>query len=184
MMKEYLNRNFAIVWFILTVFAVFFWLIIGRRFNLSDLITYSTYSCLLYLIYNSRSLRSKNEIIYLSGNLILIIGIFFKIMHWPFADALLMFAPFVIILGYFIFFYKNTNKTWLDILKLCWISIASGSIVWVILKMPFPELIENITIYMVWPIYFGVAWYEWRGLDQSETTKIQETENNLPEDVL
>jgi hypothetical protein len=182
-MRDYFNRYFATIWFILSVFAVYFWLILERRFNFEDLITYSTYSCLLYLIYNSRSLRAKNEIIYLAGNIILITGIFFKIMHWPFADAILLFAPFIIIFGYFIFFFKNTNKTWLDILKLCWICIASGSIVWVFLKMPCPELIEDITLIIIWPIYFGVAWNEARGIDQSETKK-QESENELPEDVL
>lgn len=182
-MRDYFNRYFATIWFVLSVFAVYFWLILERRFNFEDLITYSTYSCLLYLIYNSRSLRSKNSIIYLAGNLILIIGIIFKIMHWPFADALLILAPFIIISGYLIFFFKNTNKTWLDILKLCWIFIASGNILWVLLKMPSPELIENISLFIIWPIYFGVAWYEARGIDQSETTN-QESENELPEDVL
>jgi hypothetical protein len=183
-MKDYFNRYFATVWFVLSVFAVYFWLIIEHRFNLEDLINYSAYSCLIYLIYNSRSLRSKNAIIYLSGNLILIIGIFFKIMHWPYAHILLLFAPILIFIGYFIFFLKNTNKTWLDILKLCWIGIASVSIIWVLLKMPYPELIENISLFIIWPVYFGVAWYEAKGIDQSETLKIQEIENELPEDIL
>jgi hypothetical protein len=182
-MRDYFNRYFATVWFILSVFAVYFWLILERRFNIEDLITYSAYSCLLYLIYNSRSLRAKNAIVYLSGNFILIIGIIFKIMHWPNANVLLIFASFIIILGYFIFFLRNTNKTWLDILKLCWIIIALGNITWILLKMPYLQLIENITLLLIWPIYFGVAWYEARGIDQSETTK-QEIENELPEDIL
>lgn len=183
-MKDYFNRYFATVWFVLSVFAVYFWLTLERRFNLEDLINYSAYSCLLYLIYNSRSLRSKNASIYLSGNLILIIGIFFKVMHWPYANVLLMFAPVLIFTGYFIFFLKNTNKIWLDALKLCWIGIASVSIIWVLLKMPYPELIENISLFIIWPIYFGVAWFEARGIDQSEIIKNQEIENELPEDVL
>ena len=49
--------------------------------------------------------------------------------------------------------------------------------------MPSPELIENIYLFIIWPIYFGVACYEARGIDQSETTN-QESENEVPEDVL
>ena len=50
--------------------------------------------------------------------------------------------------------------------------------------MPYPELIENISLFIIWPVYFGVAWYEAKGIDQSETLKIQEIENELPEDIL
>ena len=160
MMKEYLNRNFAIVWFILTVFAVFFWLIIGRRFNLSDLITYSTYSCLLYLIYNSRSLRSKNEIIYISGNLILIIGIFFKIMHWPFANVLIVFNSAGLTAWLFTDFYflkgKNIIVNILSIVSILWILI----IIWgMFFNDGYPYNFEGFMFFLIIFIVYSLVYF-------------------------
>jgi len=183
-MKDYFNRYFATVWFFLSVLAVFFWLNLEHRFNFEDLVNYTAYSCLLYLIYNSRSLRSKKSFIFIAGNLLFIISIFFKIMHWPYVNELMILASLIIFAGYLIFFNKNTSRNWLDMLKLSWVGVSISTIIWVLLKLPYPNTIETITLYIFWPIYFGVAWYEAKGIDQSIAFKNNDLENELPEDVL
>jgi hypothetical protein len=182
-MKEIFNKYFATAWLILAFISVSFWLILENNFSLENLISYSEYVCLLYLIYNSRSLKSKNAIIYLVGNFILIIGILFKIMHWPYNNELLLVSPILIFAGYLLFFYKHTNQNWLDILKLSWIGISSMSIIWFTLKLPNPYLIEHLNSFLFWPIYIGVAWFEAKGNDQSIEIN-SELENNMPEDIL
>jgi len=183
-MKDYFNRYFATLWFILSVLAVFFWLIIQHKLSWNNQINYTGYSCLLYLIYNSRSIRSKNAFIFMAGNLLFILGIFFKIMHWPYANELMIAAPVIIFAGYLIFFYKHTTQNWLDILKLSWIGTSAITIIWVLLKLPYPNVIETITLYIFWPVYFGVAFYESKGIDQSIEIKNEELENELPDDIL
>lgn len=183
-MKDYFDRYFATVWFLLSVLAVFFWLIIKQIFSWEDLINYSAYSCLLYLIYNSRSIRSKNAPIYLIGNFLFIVGIFLKIMHWPYSHELMIVSLLIIFAGYIIFFYKHTAQNWLDILKLSWIGISALTIIWVLLKLPYPYIVENITLFIFWPIYFGVAWYEAKGIDQSIELQNNKLEAELPEDIL
>tara|TARA_R110002051_G_scaffold153510_5_gene225957 strand:- start:37913 stop:38578 length:666 start_codon:yes stop_codon:yes gene_type:complete len=47
-----------------------------------------------------------------------LIAVLFKMMHWPFAEIILIIAAVGISLFYSIWFYLKTNKTWLDYAKL------------------------------------------------------------------
>lgn len=72
------------------------------------------------------------------GVIVSVVGAMMKIMHWPFADELLIIGLISTPLVYSIFFLKKETKSGLDFLKLAWVNSAYFTSLFTIMHWGIP----------------------------------------------
>jgi len=178
---NFYNRYFSTLWGILSLVSVAFWLLLKSQFSFERWIDYSEGMLLLYLVYNSRALRSKQSLPLWLGIVALVIGLLFKVLHWPFAFQLHAFSSAVIVLAYTYFYASIAKKSSLDFLKLSWVYFFIMNRFLPLLNVNLPLPIKYLSPLLILIIYVWVSRLELLGYDQS---KLPEAENELPEDVM
>jgi hypothetical protein len=175
------NRYFSTLWGILSLASVAFWLKLQNKLVLTDWIDYSEGMLLIYLIYNSRSLRSKQALLIWLGIASLVVALAFKFMHWPFTIELLAFSGIFVVLSYTYFFSQLQVKRLLDFFKLSWVYFFVMSKLSSLFSISIPESIAYVSPLLLIVVYIQISYLELQGKDQSE---LKDPERNLPEDVL
>ena len=176
-----LNRYFGILWLLIAFIAVSLWFLSQGIFDWTRLFLLTGYMSLLYLFYNSRSLRSRKAPVLLFGVGLSMVALLFRIFHWPAAHELQTLSVIIILMGYLLFFIRNTSRKLPDILKLIWICSAGITYVSVLYKVPDPFRLEMISGILFWPMYLSVCISEALGHDQS----VEEPEKvEMPDDIL
>jgi hypothetical protein len=178
---NFYNRYFSTLWGALSLISIAFWLVLKSQFSIDSWIDYSEGMLLLYLVYNSRALRSKQSLPIWLGMIALGLGMLFKFLHWPFAFQLLAFSSAVIVLAYTYFYASIAKKSSLDFLKLSWVYFFIMNHFLPLLNVNLPLPIKYLSPFLILIIYVWVSTLELRGYDQS---KLPEAENELPEDVM
>lgn len=112
---------------------------------------------------------------------ILIMGLIFKILHWPFSIELIIFGSLATLLAYYLFYLRRTQKKLLDTLKLLWVVMSTGIVFLNSVNINIPDEINYIKAGILAFIYLYVSKLELNGFDQSE---LQEKAPELPEDIL
>ncbi len=80
---------------------------------------------------------------------VLIIGILFKIMHWPYGNIIITVAFSSISILYIFRFLNKTNKKWLDYAKLLLVVSFSIRGIFVILHLPFKDVLNIVALIAV-----------------------------------
>lgn len=99
------------------------------------------------------------------------IGGVMKIMHWPFANLILLTGLAAIPVIYGLYFFKKQHKQRLDVLKLIWIAIFCTTIILFVLHNPFRYVLQSLSwfILMVMYIYFAIG-----KLRENENSELEE----------
>lgn len=155
---------------------------LGYNNSWHEVIEYTTLACLLYLLYNSRALRSRTAYILYGGIALVTAGNLLRYVRWSYTTEAQLLGLVLITIGYLLFFLRNTRHRWIDIVKLTWIVIALAAYLWFLLYLPGQKLMENLALITFWPLYLSVCYLEMRGDDQSLNEEDEEPE--LPEDIL
>lgn len=110
---------------------------------------------------------------------ILIFGILFKIMHWPYANIIIVSAFSLIAVFYLIRFLYKEGKTSLDVIKLTLILSWSFNGITVILHLPNYTAIKLITpvCFLVWIFMEGLTYFN--NEPQEQVSKRQFLMNGL-----
>jgi len=81
-----------------------------------------TLTSLCLLIRNGEMIHSKQFIYILINISIFILGLIFKLMHWPGAMKIIIFSTYGIVLAYLFYFLMKKNRKWTAYLKLLFVS--------------------------------------------------------------
>ncbi|MEZ5172108.1 MAG: hypothetical protein R2850_00995 [Bacteroidia bacterium] len=175
------NRFFGVFWGVFSVLSVLFWLRLQGLFSVDSWIEYTEWMLLLYLGYNSRSLRSKQSAPIWIAVISMGVALLFKFLHWPFTFQLLAFATAALAISYTYFYIRISNKKTLDFLKLSWVYFFLISRLLSLFHYVLPGAIKYVSPLLILIIYVWVSNLELKGLDQSLPP---EQEKELPEDIL
>jgi hypothetical protein len=178
---NYYNRYFSTLWGIFSIFSVAFWLLLQSRFDVSTWLEYSEGMLLLYLVYNSRSLRHKQSRALWMASGILIMGLVFKLLRFPYTFILLLVGSSAVIISYLLFYIRFTKRSILDTLKLSWVILFLSVRLINLFHFLIPTFVEQLSSVLIFSIYFWVSRLELAGKDQSE---IEPKEVEMPEDIL
>jgi Na+/H+ antiporter NhaD/arsenite permease-like protein len=77
---------------------------------------------------------------------------------------------------------KRTRRTWIDLLKLCWVLSSGVSFLWFMLRLPYIGVVELVPTMIFWPMYLSVVIAEALGKDQSVEEDLES--EGLPQDIL
>jgi hypothetical protein len=177
-----LNRYFGLVWMLFAFVSVWFWLNIQGMATFEKVSNYAGWICLMYLFYNSRSVKSKHALLLFVGMSILILGLTFRFFHWPMSYEIILLSSVFIIAGYSMYIAKRTRRTWIDLLKLCWVLSSGVSFLWFMLRLPYIGVVELVPTIIFWPMYLSVVVAEALGKDQSVEEDLES--EGLPQDIL
>lgn len=178
---NYYNRYFSTLWGIFSIFSVAFWLLLKSRFDFYTWLEYSEGMLLLYLLYNSRSLRHKYSRPLWMALGILILGFIFKLLRFPYTFSLLLLGSSAVIIAYLLFYIKFTKRNILDTLKLSWVILFLSVRLINLFHFLLPPFLEQLSSILIFSIYIWVSRLELAGKDQSE---IEPKEVEMPEDIL
>ncbi len=177
-----LNRYFGIIWMIFAFLSVWFWLNLQGMANFEKVRDYAAWICLMYLFYNSRSVKSKNAVLLFVGMTIFVVGLTFRFFHWPMSYEIILLSSVFIITGYSLYIVRQTQKSWIDLLKLFWVISAGAAFLWYMLRLPYISVIEEIPSLLFWPMYLAVVIAEALGKDQGIEEDLET--DGLPDDIL
>lgn len=163
-----LVRYYGIIWAISAMGAVAFWLYLQNSWQTLRWFQYSSWVAFFYLLYNSRSLRSKQSGWLLSGIMLMVLGQAFKMMHWPFSFELQLASAVSVSFGYTVYVVKRTRKRLVDLLKLGFVLISAITFVVLLLKLPYFQVLEKLSFGSFWLVYAYICILEAGGLDQSQ----------------
>jgi len=101
---------------------------------------------------------------------ILVVGMLFKIQHWPYANLILVIAFSTLALSYPFRFIKKQEKKFLDYTKLILVVFWSISGIFIILHLPYKIIFQLITsaAFLIWFFMEGMQYFS-----GSETGKNQ-----------
>jgi hypothetical protein len=96
------------------------------------------------------------------GILMLISGILFKILHWPFASPLIITGIFFILIFYSIHFYGKPDKIKLDYFKLIVLFLILNCRMIKIFHFPYGWEIEYMSrfIFLIFILYYIITEFE------------------------
>lgn len=177
-----LNRYFGIVWMIFAFLSVWFWLDIQGMATFDKVLNYAGWICVMYLFYNSRSVKSKHAVLLFVGMTILLVGLTFRFFHWPLSYEIILLSSVFIITGYSLYIARRTKRNWIDLLKLGWVVSSGIAFLWYMLRLPFVQVIEQVPSLLFWPMYLSVVIAEALGKDQSIEEDLEA--DGLPDDIL
>jgi hypothetical protein len=177
-----LIRYYGIIWALSSMGAVAFWLHLQNSWQTLRWFQYSSWVAFFYLLYNSRSLRSRQSSFLLSGIMLLVVGQAFKVMHWPFAFELQLGSALSVSIGYTLFVVRRTRRRLVDLLKLSFVLISAITFVVLLLKLPYFQPLEKLSFGSFWLVYAYICILEAGGLDQSREEEVQEQQQ--PGDIL
>lgn len=176
-----LLRYYSVIWAASSFLAVGFWLKMQHSFLPMKWFYYSSWVAFFYLLYNSRSLRGPQAVYLMGGMALLVLGQAFKVMHWPFAFELQLLAGLVVSFGYALFVIRRTRKRWIDLFKLLFVITSCITYIVLLLKMPWFDVLEKLSLSLFWLVYLYISILELQGFDQSQEDPPRST---MPGDVL
>lgn len=181
-MMKALNRFYGFIWMIFSILAIWFWQHLQGIHDIWQTLGHASWVCMLYLFYNSRAIRSKNSLLLFIGLTILMVGLMFRFFNWMYSYEIILLSAVFILTGYTLFVIRRTRRTWLDLLKLLWVSSTGLSFLWYMLRLPYVYYAELLPTALIWPLYLAVCTAEAMGYDQSE--EVLPEEAGQPDDIL
>lgn len=112
-------------------------------------LSFANFIGLILLLYNGTIFKTIYFIIILFFLCIAIVGVVFKIMHWPWANILVLASILGMLVTYAIRFFKKQEKRRFDVLKLLWITTLLVGTLCVILKW-LPKEITYVSNFILW----------------------------------
>ncbi len=104
---------------------------------------------LILLMVNGTFVNTIYFKIVLGLNTYVIIGVLIKIMHWSYADFILISGMISIASLYSFYFFKKPRKTRLDYFKLIWVFVSYTSVILGLMNMIELEF-TKISNYLLW----------------------------------
>ena len=80
-------------------------------------------SGVVLLLSNGTLVKTKYFVVLCIGFIVLLVGVLFKIMHWPYSEFILLFSVLLICIVYLFSFLNKNQKGVIDFLKLAWVVI-------------------------------------------------------------
>ncbi|MES2622288.1 MAG: hypothetical protein V4615_15665 [Bacteroidota bacterium] len=96
-----------------------------------------------------------------------VLGAIMKIMHWPFANLILLIGLIGIPTIYSFHFFKKAKKHRLDILKFCWVTVCYVSAIFLIQHFPFRYELQTIEGVLFLIMFTDFAYGQYRTDRQS-----------------
>ncbi len=91
-----------------------------------------------------------------------LIGAMIKIMHWPFANLILIIGPVSIPIIYSIHFFKKQDKHRLDILKFAWVTAFYTTAIFLIHHFPLGHELQTIEGLLFLIMFADFAYRQYR----------------------
>lgn len=108
---------------------------------------------------------------------ILIIGSLFKIMHWPYANLIMVCAFSIIFIAYPLRFWKKSNKLLVDYIKLLGVCVWTIRGVFSILHLNYSDVLTLLTL-----LFFG-AWVVLEALNYIKPEQEQNSKLSVVETI-
>ncbi|MDJ1471807.1 GldL-related protein [Xanthocytophaga flava] len=98
---------------------------------------------------------------------IIIIGVLFKIMHWPGYKEILLISLSVIPVLYFIWLIRKPEKSQLDLIKVVWVVVTYLGAILTLLHQLYGHELLQLSYFLFWIMFFDFIYVTYRKAEQA-----------------
>ena len=102
------------------------------------------------LLAESKIYNTKYFIFLFIGIIIFMVGLHFKILHWPYGNTILVFSILFIFITYGVRFLNKKQKNLLDFTKFLWILPAGAALIFRFSHWLYSDLLSYISSAIIW----------------------------------